>query len=283
MMSPRRRRLAAAAALAAVWPLALSAWAQSPIHSTAATPKIFWGDVMAIWYGRYDAQLKCWVQPDDRQRVCLRPAKFAVFDSADGREILVAVRGRQYAADGSPDDSHPSGGFVAFLALAEHAGSTALVARGGPFEVGADGTPPAEDAIKPVTFGAGGPHGWSVTRGATNMGITATVVGLYARIGAAIKQVAVLPDHYDDEGACDSGRNLATGEPCADYDTAIAFAAERPDGGLPAIVLRAEGSLNGRQLSGGRIIPFDRAAGAYSVPPDVTIDGTDWTRPLDGR
>ena len=109
------------------------------------------------------------------------------------------------------------------------------------------------------------------------MGITISRTEVYAPIGDTVALVGTFPEHFDEQGNCDNGKNIQTQAPCSDYSFELMFDSTKTADRFYPIILRLSGSRQGITLDQSFVVPFEPGKFKYraieGLPAGIAEDG----------
>lgn len=268
----------------ALYAMCLTVILSSPAQATdlsaglLAQPKVFWREFMKDFYGSYSRQMKCWISVRAGQRYCMRPHRLDEVRVGKQRYVFLVVGGSRMDDNGVLEQYHAAAGAMGLIVLKEVEGQLQTVAKNSLYEdFGSFGQLPSEDLFEVRQIGPNDTYGWTATGGWSGMGITIESTTIYAPIGDKVVSIGTMPNHYDDEGNCDGGKNLQSGAPCTDYSFELMFDPQDQSQRFYPIVLKLSGSRQGVLYDQSFTVPFDPQKYRYrdikDLPQGIDDDG----------
>ncbi len=235
----------------------------------ADSPKDFWRAFMAELYGPYSKSKKCWISKHQDETFCMRPHTLTAVKQNGKTRLLLSVAGR-VAKDGN--DCHACTGNIAYYVLDPSGERMAIIAQSEPYLAsGAWGAPFPEDRIRVSQIGPNDSFGWVAEGFWMGQGNSVENYAIMGVVGDKVRELGTLPKSYSNEGNCENGKNLMSGDPCSSYAFELTFDTSKPDRFSPAI-LRVTGTNKGVSLAATYMASFDEKEFVYKLPADMPED-----------
>ncbi|MCB1377758.1 MAG: hypothetical protein KDK89_05230 [Alphaproteobacteria bacterium] len=258
-----RLALSLSCLLIASFPLRAAEVTLTTIPSTAAhRDKDLWRRAMTAFYGPYDKTQKCWVGNFDGRRFCMRPHKLQKVSAGQSTRYFLAIGGKPLDEDNS---CHACAGAMGLFVLSDATPMLGLVARNDGYEaMGSWGDAPPEENVDIHRIGTPDTFAWTIRTGWTGQGVMSEVLLVRGLVGERVVDLGQIPLSYSDEGNCEDGTNLMTGEKCSSVTFEPVYAAE--GGRFGDILLKASGLYKGESLTATYRMLFNAQTMAYGLP-----------------
>jgi hypothetical protein len=235
--------------------------------STANNDKEFWRIFMREVYGPYDANRKCWVGQQGKDRFCMRPNSLNRI-TAGGRTLLYATAAGQVIAD-EPQDCLNCTGNLGLFVLAPESGTYAIAAQSGLYvEDGVNGAAPTGDNLQVVQVSADGTHGWLSKIEGSSGAIHFENANVYAPLGNTVQNLGNMPLFYNDMDSDCFIEDTGNADDCSDYTATLTFDTTQP-GPFAPVQLHFTGNYKNKPLAKTFTATFDATTQKYVFPQDM--------------
>ena len=243
----------------------------TPIPSSAAaSDKTLWRQVMTTFYGKYDKTAKCWIGKASGKRYCMRPHTLHRISAGSATHYYLAIGGHPIE-DGH--DCHACPGTLGLFVLSDETRTLGIVARNsGYMEFGSWGTVPPEENVAVVRIGGPASFAWAIETGWMGHGIATTSISIQGVVGDQVMDLGYVPRSFSDEGNCENGVNLSSGEKCTGVSFEPVYNADGGTDRFGPIVVRGSGIWKGEPFNQSYTVTFDPQAMTYRIPPDFPED-----------
>lgn len=225
-------------------------------------PKQLWRDVMAHFYGPYDAGKKCWIAKEGGDDYCMRPHVLKTVSDGGDVRLFLAIGGQAADADAATG-CHACSGNLGLIILEKRDGHLELLARNGLFDTtGSWGQVPPEENFAVERIGPAA-YGWVIESGYTAQGVTGGGKEIFSIVDDKVVSLGSIPTYLDNCGAQEDPK-----APCDSY----AFDLKFGPGGSGSFY-DAEAAVNaesGKPPGASQYaIPFNTKTNKYETPKEL--------------